>query len=169
MKTVHTALLEGARAFERIAIPDTVIDGAAALDQYDPAHQARWAQRTWDSLESLARYAAAAHRPERRFHGSFYTFCTCSPEASIPARTVKMGESKALRTTPRLMELRYFPIDPAVCGKPLALMEAHIAIQLVGNPAPRLYFLDDVRGATGKIHIGYVGRHLENKKTSRSM
>lgn len=169
MKTVHTVLRESADRFDRIVIPGAVIDGAAALDQYDPAHQARWAQRTGDSLESLARYAAAAHRAEQRFHGSFYTFCTCSPEASIPARTVKMGESKALRATPRLLELRYFPIDPAVCGKPFALMETHIAIQLVGNPAPRLYFLDDVRGATGKIHIGYVGKHLENKNTSRRM
>lgn len=166
MDTVHQALTEADRSFGRITIPQVVIDASAMLEQYNPAHQARWAQRAFEALASLDRYAAASQRPENRFNGSFYTFCCCSTGASISARMVKLTESRGLMNNSRLAAMRYFPVAAEVHEREEAVMESHIAIQLVGNPAPRMYFLDDARGPTGKIHIGYVGKHLDNKKTS---
>lgn len=169
MKTVHDELLKAVRSLDHVAIPAPVIDGAAHLDQYDPAHQHRWAERTWEALYSLDRYAAEARVPTGGFNGSFFTFCNLSPRSLVSPRNVKLTESKNLRANARLMQMRYFPVDPVVDEDGKALMEAHIALQKIGNPAPRLYFLDDARGSSGKIHIGYVGKHLENLKTARSM
>jgi hypothetical protein len=39
-------------------------------------------------------------------------------------------------------------------------MPAHLKIAEGGGMlAPRLYFHDDTRGPTGKVHVGYIGPH----------
>ncbi len=34
------------------------------------------------------------------------------------------------------------------------------------SPAPRIHFVDDTAGATGKIHVGWFGHHLDNDSKS---
>lgn len=45
-------------------------------------------------------------------------------------------------------------------------MQAHLKIASKGSISPRIYFLDDVKGVTGKLIVGYIGPHLTNRKTS---
>jgi hypothetical protein len=37
---------------------------------------------------------------------------------------------------------------------------AHIKIVRRGTPCPRLHFLDDAGGTTGKVYVGYISDHL---------
>jgi hypothetical protein len=48
-------------------------------------------------------------------------------------------------------------------------MLAHLKIAEGGGPlAPRVYFHDDTRGPTGRVHIGFIGPHkyMENTRTN---
>ena len=39
-------------------------------------------------------------------------------------------------------------------------MEAHLKpVQGGGMQIPRIYFYDDTKGRTGKVHVGFIGPH----------
>jgi hypothetical protein len=44
-------------------------------------------------------------------------------------------------------------------------MDAHFKIARKGLVSPRIYYHDDA-GRTGKIYVGYIGRHLPNAHTN---
>ena len=48
-------------------------------------------------------------------------------------------------------------------------MHAHLKVaEGGGQNIPRIYFYDDAKGGTGKVHIGFIGPHrlVPNKHTS---
>lgn len=165
METVYDALTKASETFTNVVIPEVVIDDSRDLEQYEPAHQERWAARAFESLRSLHRYVDAKHREAKRFHGNFYTFCTMTHEATITPAVVKLGESNRVMTNKRLSLMRRFPVDAQIDATGACTMEAHIVLQHRGFPAPRMYFLDGSLGVTRKVHIGYAGKHLENSRT----
>lgn len=169
LDTVMDALALARAKHQHLCIPRAVDDGAAALNVHRPEDQRRWARRTAEALRSLEAYGAAKHRHLRPFSGNFYTFCQHSQSASLPLSAVKLNESPMLLRNERLAEQRVFPVDAALDPSGWLLMESHLHVQQRGNPAPRIYFYDDTRGSTGKVHIGYVGKHLDNTHTARSM
>ena len=80
-----------------------------------------------------------------------------------------MKESDGVHNDRRLSEKRMLPVDPIVSASGKVFMEAHIKIAEGGGPlAPRIYFLDDTSGSTGKIHVGFIGphEHMPNKSTN---
>jgi hypothetical protein len=44
-------------------------------------------------------------------------------------------------------------------------MGAHFKIAQFAGISPRLHYYNDVRG-TGRLYIGYIGRHLRNSQTN---
>lgn len=69
----------------------------------------------------------------------------------------------------KFRDQRHLPVDIRVDESGRIHMWSHLKIAEGGGPlAPRVYFYDDTRGATGKVHIGYVGphRHMENTRTN---
>ncbi|NLG22719.1 MAG: hypothetical protein GX555_14965, partial [Actinomycetales bacterium] len=69
----------------------------------------------------------------------------------------------------RLAEQRRFPVDTQVDPAGTTIMWSHLKIaEGGGRLAPRIYFHDDTRGVTGRVHIGFVGPHhyTENTKTN---
>jgi hypothetical protein len=54
------------------------------------------------------------------------------------------------------------PISTEAVPEGRAYMESHIRIQMGGTPCPRIHFYDDTGGATGRIHIGWFGDHLDS-------
>lgn len=76
----------------------------------------------------------------------------------------------AMRETPQTMdrwgEERRFKVPEEVEPSGSVLMEAHIKLTLDGANSPRMHFYDDTR-RSGKIYVGYLGRHLTNTKTSK--
>jgi hypothetical protein len=80
-----------------------------------------------------------------------------------------MTESETVQQTKRLREQRRFPVDTRGDPSGSVIMWSHLKIAEGGGPlAPRIYFHDDTRGETGKVHIGFVGphRHTENTRTN---
>jgi hypothetical protein len=59
-----------------------------------------------------------------------------------------------------------FPVGKLVQPGGQILMLAHLKIAQGGeNHIPRVYFYDDTKGATGKVHVGFIGPHflVENR------
>ena len=133
-------------------------DGAAQdLQTLDEGHKARlWAGNTWKGLVELNKYAAA--KVAGTIQGNFRDWCV--GDGNWSPDKLSMVESNSVKSDSNLWDKRYFPVTRAISDTGRCHMEAHLKIQVGGgNSIPRLYFLDDADGATGKIHIGFIGSH----------
>lgn len=137
------------------------------LDDLDSHLNARaWAELTWRGLRALHLYA------EADYDGNFKEWCLRSGDPwAWPANDKKlaMRESESVETGKRLREQRRLPVDERVDPTGRVHMWAHLKISEGGGEmAPRVYFHDDTRGPTGKVHVGFIGphRYMENTKTN---
>ena len=125
------------------------------------------ARRMWRYLQALDAYALdAAKWP------GFHIWCSRSgsPRA-LPTRFVAMRESETVLNDSEMHEARRLPVDPVAnpSSSPRILMEAHLkVIEGGGFQIPRIYFHDDTKGRTGKVHVGFIGPHelMPNTKSS---
>ena len=67
--------------------------------------------------------------------------------------------------SPRLKSLRVLPVPAEVSPAEKAFMGAHFKIAKSGTVSPRMHYLDD-SAHTGKVYVGYIGRHLANTLTN---
>ena len=75
-------------------------------------------------------------------------------------KKLAMNESETVRNNPELRSKRMLPVAKEVDATGTALMLSHLKVaEGGGNLAPRIYFYDDTAGATGKVHVGFVGPH----------
>ncbi|WP_370418942.1 hypothetical protein AB8O64_10830 [Streptomyces sp. QH1-20] len=134
---------------------------ASGLDEH--AMSRTWAAKGWTALVSLDSYAAAA---KAGFNGGFYQFCMTPPAGAkpYPVKQVAMAESSS--TMGKFGHERLFPVP----GGERAEMQAHLKLAVRGRIAPRVYFLDDVKGArggsAGHLVVGYIGPHLTSMMTN---
>jgi hypothetical protein len=164
--TMADAVARARREFaDRVRIPASVDKTLAGLDEAPLAMRQRWGKRCWEALCTLDAYVRA--KAAKTFHGDFYTFCLFNPEATFPSAQINSKESLQITGNDRLRAQRTFEVDKRVDPTGKILMVAHLAIQRAGTLAPRLYYLDDSAGPTGIMHVGYIGRHLENRLTQR--
>ncbi|MDN5896335.1 MAG: hypothetical protein L0H93_20235, partial [Nocardioides sp.] len=103
--------------------------------------------------------------------GGFWQWCESGRPGTWPATVKKlsMTESDSVVNSSRHYDARLFPVDETLDSNGRVHMVAHLKIaEGGGNLAPRVYFLDDTGGATGKIHVGFVGPHylVPNKSTN---
>jgi hypothetical protein len=154
------------KQLRHLDLPDTLDTEVSKLDVMYPRQRRRWTGRTWDALRALDAYAAA--RAEARFTGGFYDWCSRPlPGAAVITPTmVSMKESDSVSGNPKYHRARVFRVPAEIDPSGRVYMPAHIKLQPVGSPAPRMHFLDDAGGATGKIWIGYLGDHLPNTRTN---
>jgi hypothetical protein len=147
-----------------VVIPPGVERDVDDLDSHINAPA--WGQLTWRGLRALHRYA------EARYDGNFKQWCEQSGDPWVwPASQKKLAlrESETVESNARFAEQRRFPVDPRVDPSGTIVMWAHLKIAEGGGPmAPRVYFHDDTRGETGKVHVGFVGphRYTENTRTN---
>jgi hypothetical protein len=146
------------KVYDRIEIGARVDEGAEQLDQHaDPS----WARKALQALDALQAYAEAKAAGA---DGSFMTFCERAESPSVVPKTwVSLVESETTNNNPKFRELRTFPVDPRVAPGGELYMPAHIKLEKGGYPAPRIHFHDDTSGSTEKIHVGWLGPHLESK------
>lgn len=162
-----TALVAAAREdLERIELPASA---ERDLDALDAAMEAKsWAQEAWLGLRALDEYA----RNAEEFAGGFWEWCEHGEaEHRWPATQKKlaMRESRTVSESRDLRRLREFEISTEVKATGSVLMEAHLkVVEGGGQHIPRIYFYDDAKGGTGKVHIGFIGPHrlVPNTKTS---
>jgi hypothetical protein len=145
-----------------VRVPERLDAEAGRLDVRHPRYCRVWAGKAWDALRALNAYAAA--RASGQFSGGFFQWCTQPPpgQQSITRHMVTLRESETVAANGDFRAERTFPAGEL--GE--IFMEAHIKLQRVGYPAPRMYFHDDAGGLTAAIWIGYLGNHLSNTRTN---
>ena len=136
---------------------------ALELDDFDPL--GTWAARAWDMLRVLDGYAAARHRGEFSKGVHAYLGRTPPGRPGYAPGAHSTQESESVERSPRLRRLRVFPVPRDVHPDGVIFMGAHFKIARKGLLSPRMHYHDDA-GHTGKIYVGYIGRHLENAHTN---
>ncbi len=143
----------------RVEIPREIDSHVADLDQVIGSHRS-WARSVFDGLLALEIYA---HQGSG--NGDFRDWCRQSNHPRkwfSNAKKLAMHESQEVMRRPQLKVLREMPVSKRVAAGGRIVMEAHLKLSNSGV-APRLYFYDDTGGTTGKVHVGYIGRHLPTK------
>jgi len=123
-----------------------------------------WVRNSWEAFRALESYAEG--RQDSGFRGDFKAWCERppSPDAYIisPGK-VRPRESATVRNKQKLWQERIFPVPREIEASGRTYMEAHLVIGASsgGQINPRLYYLDAIT-RTGKVYVGYLGRHLTN-------
>jgi hypothetical protein len=138
------------------------IDDPLELDS--SPESSTWVRSSWEALRALQAYAEV--KAERGFPGDFRAWCMNPPSPGdyiISPNKVKMDESETVHSRPKWRQERVFRVPPEVGPGGRVFMGAHITIGASANGRinPRLYFHDGVL-KTGRIYVGYIGRHLTN-------
>ena len=138
-------------------LPNIVIHPHAPIDigRLDEAEDSElWAQRIWKHLNSLNAYAGDKGP-------GFLSWCDASgSDYAVSSQFIAMSESQSLMNNPDLRRHRRLPIDPTVDRSGYVEMQAHLKpVQGGGMQIPRIYFYDDTKGHTGKVHVGFIGPH----------
>jgi hypothetical protein len=136
---------------------------ALELDDFDPL--GTWAAKSWDVLRVLDGYAAARRRGE--FSKGVHAYLDHAPPGrpGYPPGAHSTQESEPVERSPRLRKLRVFPVPRDINPDGAIFMGAHFKIARKGLVSPRIYYHDDA-SRTGKIYVGYIGKHLPNAHTN---
>ena len=139
-------------------------DAPVEIERLDEAEDNElWARRIWKHLNSLNAYA------EEKGPG-FLNWCeTSGNDRVIGSRFIAMSESQSVITNTELCRHRTLPINHTVDQSGYVEMQAHLKpVEGGGMQIPRIYFHDDTKGRTGKIHIGFIGPHdrMPNQSTN---
>ena len=166
--TSFSELVEAARGhLHLLSIPSQAIAEIDILDKSSEEADV-WAQTSWVGLRALHSYA---ERPPS-FAGGFWEWSEHGDTLyRWPASPKKlaMSEAEGTQNDERYALKRYFAVDESVDPSGTILMEAHLKIaEGGGSNIPRIYFYDDTRGDTGKVHIGFIGPHRLVPNPSRS-
>jgi hypothetical protein len=163
-RSMSEALALGRSLLSHVAIPAGVERDIEELDRH--LNSVSWGELTWRGLRALHCYA------EGGFDGNFKAWCQNGGHAfawTANDKKLALRESETVETNRKLAAQRRFPVDPAVDESGSVVMWSHLKIAEGGGPmAPRVYFFDDTRGSTAKVHIGFVGphRYTENTRTN---
>jgi hypothetical protein len=136
---------------------------ALELDDFDPL--GTWAARAWDMLRVLDGYAATRRRGEFSKGVHAYLGHTPPGRPGYAPGAHSTQESDSVERSPRLRRLRVFPVPRAVSPDGAIFMGAHFKIARKGLVSPRMHYHDDA-GHSGKIYVGYIGKHLQNAHTN---
>ena len=163
-----TILMSGASArhiaFERVEFTGdlSVVEDLQKRDQIG-----RYSNALWQYVQVLFDYVG-----QRRegYQGSVHSYLTdsrvsgrkCSPQRHAAT------ESATVLSNPVWSAERMFPVPSDVDGSKRILMDAHFKPTHKDTVAPRMHYYDDTAGPTGKVYIGYIGRHLTNTKTKNA-
>ena len=155
VRSVKQALEFARTHLTALSIPDPVVEAAVAKLDKSGRRQGR-GRAVMETLRALQAFALDGARD-----GDFKHWCERGGSGGIcySANRVAMSESVGVQRSERMTHARGFQVDPALDVSGRRQMAAHVKLDQ-GETAPRLYFLDDTRGKTGKIHIGYIGPHL---------
>lgn len=134
-------------------------DRSRALELDEQLESSTWASKAWRAARSLDDYAS---RRAEGYDRNFREFCVEPPRAvyTVSANQGARHESDSVSANGRMRSERELPVPESVSPERFVFMGAHIKLDHKGTVSPRLHFHDDTGGATGKIWIGCVGRHL---------
>ncbi len=131
--------------------------------QLDRAERGRvWAAKAWNALMALDSYAEVA---SQGFSGRFREYCMAGIAGSViwPVKQLALGEAEV--TMAKFGAERIFAVPQSVDPSGRRQMKSHLRLDSKGAISPRIYFLDDTKGTTARVIVGYIGPHLTNTKT----
>ena len=151
---IREAVLGAAPMLDGVAIPESALQHIEALDRES---REGWQEKVLGGLWALNDYA----KNRGDFPGNYYQWVQqgMGKDSAIGAKNVAMKDSKTTAAAKSTSEARVFEIDPMVTGDSWMQMEAHLKFGTGTPNAPRIYFYDDTRAATGKVHVGFIGPH----------
>lgn len=143
-------------------------DAPRELEELDTHALGReWAEKTRLALLSLDGYAQ--NRGEPGNYSRFDWWCNANSNA-MPFiwPSTRFAETETGETKTRFGSTRDFPVSTELDESGIKRMYVHLKISNEWPLAPRLYFCDDSRGVTGKVHVGFIGPHrlVPNTQTS---
>lgn len=132
------------------------------IDAYDSV--ARYASAFWDYIHVL--YDFAAQKSGGYFSGNVHMYLNddlvdghkCSPQRHAGT------ESDSVKNNKLWYQERMLPVPQNVDPLGRVFMGAHFKPTHRDTVAPRMHYYDDLEG-TGKVYVGYIGRHLTNTKS----
>ncbi|QEW04631.1 hypothetical protein [Microbacterium lushaniae] len=124
----------------------------------------RYAYAFWDYIHVLYDYAEG--KVDGRITSGLHAYLKadaldghkCPPDRHAPT------ESDSVLNRPEWRAERVLPVPQEVSNTGKVLMDAHFKPTWRDSFAPRMHYFDDT-ARTGKIYIGYIGRHLKNTKS----
>lgn len=156
------SLSEALLAFVRTAPLEGIAIEPSALEETDELEAAPEAPamvpKICRALNALNAYALDARRGR---HVDFAYWCRNSRNPlAWYANQVVISEGEKVSSDWRMLSDRYLPVSPVLREAGRITMQSHIKISTGrASMSPRLYFYDDSAGATGQVHVGFVGGH----------
>jgi hypothetical protein len=140
-------------------------DPAMQLDSQADAHI--YVDATWDRIAVLYDYVESKKSP-RPFSGDVESYLRSPSEhtgktTGLPNHSP--NESSQVKANPKYRKPRTLPVPTSVRPDGYVEMWAHFRIDTSNTVAPRLHYYDDTAN-TGKVYVGYIGRHLPSPKTN---
>ena len=136
---------------------------ALELDDQDPL--GTWASKAWDMLRVLDGYVQV--RQAGQFSQGVHAYLTQTPPGrpGYSPGAHASGESETVENSAKFRSLRMLPVPVAASSGGVVFMGAHFRIGKKGLISPRMHYYDDA-AKTGKVYVGYIGKHLPNKQTN---
>ena len=138
-------------------------DHALELDDHEGL--GTWARKCWQALQALEDYVESSL--SGKFSGSVDTYLNSTPTGAhsfSPTRHAAR-ESEDVGKNPKYRKPRTLPVPTEVDSAGVVFMESHFKIAQSGLISPRMHYFDD-NSRTGKVYVGYIGRHLPTQKTN---
>lgn len=154
--SVSEALTKGKQLLDHVEIAEKV---STRLDDLDNNQRAKtWGRDIWKAFLAFEAYARSGYT------GNFYQWCSSGNDFSWFSQSTALKESDTVHNDERLYAQRVLPITTEVDPRGKVFMESHLKFR--GSMAPRLYFFDDTKGKTLKVHIGGIDPHSRWENTT---
>ncbi len=122
-----------------------------------------YAKTLWQYVRVLYDYVGAV---QSGFNGSVHMYLTDDRVMGEKCSTSRHAatESESVLNNVSWRAERVLPVPTSIDASGKALMDAHFKPTHRDTFAPRMHYLDDSK-KSGKVYVGYIGRHLTNKKS----
>jgi hypothetical protein len=135
-------------------------DRAAESDRRD--QNGLWVQRCWEFVRALYDYAELKAQGE--FAGNVHMYLSSADHDGFKVPVKRHASVEAQGTMEQWGDERVFPVPVDVSPDGRLAMSAHFKAGTENTFAPRFYYYDDT-DRSGRIYVGYIGRHLTNSRT----
>ncbi len=142
-------------------------DVAAAEEVQKRDQLGRYCSAMWEYVHVLYDYASL--KASGAFSGSvrMYLIDESVLATKCPPQRHAAKESDTVLSNASWRAERILPVPTSIAPTGRTLMEAHFRPTHRDAFAPRMYYYDDTDNS-GKIYVGYIGKHLTNTKTKNS-
>ena len=143
--------------------PDGMMEDILKLDALASS---RYAAEFWNYVLVLRDYMRAREAGDFA-GGNVHDYLANPPEGyrTCSAARHRSNESETVKGNEKMRRERTLPVPREVDPSGEIEMWAHFAPTHCDQNAPRMYYYADTK-TTGKVYIGYIGRHLTNTKTN---